>query len=98
MLSIHTRTTLYSRLGNADYAEYIPSFINVRDSRIRVYIEEKLKAGVLWPQPLIQLTGRYQCIDSRDDAPREGFGIQDCLRYRRLRGDAPVAFSVQADR
>ena len=37
-----------------DYAEYIASFINVRDGRIRAYIEEKLKAGVLWPQPLIQ--------------------------------------------
>jgi hypothetical protein len=30
-----------------DYAEYIASFINVRDTRILDYIEEKLKAGVL---------------------------------------------------
>jgi hypothetical protein len=35
-----------------DYAEYIASFINVRDRGIRDYIDEKLKAGVVWPPPL----------------------------------------------
>ena len=39
----------------SDYANYISSFIEIQDKRIRDYVDESLKAGLLWPDPMIQL-------------------------------------------
>jgi hypothetical protein len=38
-----------------DYADYIKSFIQIRDPHISEYVQQKLQEGVLWPEPLIQL-------------------------------------------
>src|ERR1700681_4799961 len=61
-----------------DYAEYISSFINIRDDRIQTYIEEKLKAGVLWPQPLIQLNPSFEPAVIVEDLVTEGVLHPDC--------------------
>jgi ATP-dependent helicase YprA (DUF1998 family) len=66
-----------------DYAEYIASFINVRDKRIRDYIDEKLKAGVLWPQPLIQLNPSFEPGAFVKDLVREGVLHQGCAEIFR---------------
>jgi ATP-dependent helicase YprA (DUF1998 family) len=66
-----------------DYAEYIASFINVRDERIRDYIDEKLKAGVLWPQPLIQLNPSFEPGAFVEDLVREGVLHQGCAEVFR---------------
>ena len=66
-----------------DYAEYISSFINIRDDGIRAYIEEKLKAGVLWPQPLIQLNPSFDPAVIVEDLVCEGVlhpGCADVFR------------------
>ena len=34
-----------------DYADYISSFIQIRDSRIREYVEQSINDGLLWPDP-----------------------------------------------
>src|SRR5271165_1760652 len=71
-----------------DYAEYIASFINVRDTRILDYIEEKLKAGVLWPQPLIQLNPSFEPGANVEDFVREGVLHQGCAEvFRRSKKD-----------
>jgi hypothetical protein len=57
-----------------DYAEYIASFINVRDDGI----EEKLKTGVLWPQPLIQLNPSFEPGAIVKDLVSEGVLHQGC--------------------
>lgn len=43
-----------------DYRSYISSFIQIRDEKIRAYVEDQLKQGLLWPEPLIQLNPAFQ--------------------------------------
>jgi hypothetical protein len=38
-----------------DYAEYITSFINLADPRIKQTVQESLVAGLLWRDPLVQI-------------------------------------------
>jgi hypothetical protein len=42
-----------------DYAAYVQSFINIRDEAIRGHVEERLKNGSLWPEPLLQLNPAF---------------------------------------
>jgi len=43
-----------------DYADYIQSFINIKDSRVREYVENTLTKGFLWPDPLIQMNPAFE--------------------------------------
>ena len=38
-----------------DYSKYIASFIEISDDRIREVVQQELEAGLLWPDPLLQL-------------------------------------------
>ena len=42
-----------------DYRAYVKSFINIKDQRVQDYIERQLKAGELWPDPVLQLNPAY---------------------------------------
>lgn len=50
---------LRSRLVN-DFREYVLSFLNISDERIKGFLEEELDRGVLWPEPLLQLNPLFQ--------------------------------------
>jgi hypothetical protein len=41
------------------YQDYIKSFIDIHDFDIRGKVEEALKTGKLWPDPLIQFNPRW---------------------------------------
>ena len=51
--------SLRDRVVN-DYADYIGSFINIRDPKIDQYVQEEMRQGLLWPQPLLQLNPNFQ--------------------------------------
>lgn len=51
----HLRDTLIS-----DYSDYVSSFIEIRDDRISNHVNEQLKEGVLWPEPLLQLNPTFK--------------------------------------
>ena len=44
----------------ADYADYTRSFLQVRDAHIEKLVDDELNAGLLWPEPLIQLNPAYE--------------------------------------
>jgi ATP-dependent helicase YprA (DUF1998 family) len=44
----------------ADYANFVQSFFHIRDERIRTKVEEELREGLLWPEPLIQLNPSFE--------------------------------------
>ena len=48
-----------------DYAAYTGSFIEIRDRRIQRFLKQQLDAGVLWPEPLIQLNPSFETGESR---------------------------------
>ncbi len=34
-----------------DYANYVGSFVRIRDERIRDFVDGELASGALWPEP-----------------------------------------------
>jgi hypothetical protein len=50
-----------------DYADYIQSFIYIRDARIQKYMDQELRSGLLWPEPLLQLNPNFEPSPWTDD-------------------------------
>ena len=43
-----------------DYGHFVRSFMHIQDARIRDKVEEELRTGLLWPEPLIQLNPSFE--------------------------------------
>ena len=56
----------------SDYADYIRGFIEIKDERIREYVQSCLNDGLLWPDPLIQLNPSFESGDSIDELVETG--------------------------
>jgi Lhr-like helicase len=54
------------------YKDYIGSFIDIRDADIADKVDEELKSGKLWPDPLIQFNPAYEQATSIDALVKEG--------------------------
>ncbi len=52
-----------------DYAEYVRSFVQIREPRLRDFVEQSLRDEALWPQPLIQRSG------AEKRSPHPAFGL-----------------------
>jgi ATP-dependent helicase YprA (DUF1998 family) len=63
-----------------DYAEYVRSFIAIRDPRIREQVGRELDAGRLWPDPLIQLNPTFESGGTIDELVDEGLLHPECRR------------------
>jgi ATP-dependent helicase YprA (DUF1998 family) len=70
-----------------DYAAYTGSFIEVRDSRIRAFLKQQLDAGVLWPEPLIQLNPSFEAGESIDELVSQGVLHTECRRVFSIKTD-----------
>ena len=72
-----------------DYARYVQSFVRIRDERLRGFVDQQMAAGVLWPDPLIQLNPAYAPGGSVDDLVRSGLLHPECSRiFRRDKDEA----------
>ncbi|MBI4786934.1 MAG: DEAD/DEAH box helicase [Chloroflexi bacterium] len=67
-----------------DYQAYIRSFIHIRDPRIKEYVDASLDAGILWPEPLIQLNPSFEPGDWIDDLVRQGILHPECGKIFRV--------------
>lgn len=54
----------------ADYETYIRSFLKIADPQIREAVENELKKGKLWPEPLLQSLFRERLL-SIEALPRK---------------------------
>lgn len=70
-----------------DYAEYVKSFIQIRDQRIARHVDESLESGALWPEPLIQLNPAFEPGGLIDEFIERGVLHQECSRVFRIKGD-----------
>lgn len=70
-----------------DYADYIKSFIQIRDTRIDRYVEQELMGkAALWPEPLIQLNPQFERGASIDELVADGLLHPACSRiFRRAK-------------
>ena len=82
-----------------DYADYVRSFITVRDARMRERVDEVLDGGTLWPEPLIQLNPAFEAGESVADLIAEGVLHPECDRIFRIKSAADsIGVSMQLHR
>ena len=55
-----------------DYAEFVRSFVTIKDERIASKVKDELDSGLLWPDPLIQLNPAFEQGPSLQDLVAEG--------------------------
>jgi hypothetical protein len=63
-----------------DYRSYVTSFMKIRDPRIRVFVDDELQSGALWPDPLIQLNPSYDSGGTIDELVGSGQLHTECER------------------
>ena len=82
-----------------DYADYVRSFVTVRDDRMRTYVDEVLDGGTLWPQPLIQLNPAFEAGEALQALVADGVLHAGCEQVFRIKSDAdPVGVPIQLHR
>ena len=67
------------------YANYIRSFIQIRDTRIEAKVREELNSGLLWPEPLIQLNPSFEPGRTIDELVDEGVLHPTCRDVFRIK-------------
>src|SRR5262245_59440463 len=68
----------------ADYQRYTRSFIKIRDPRISERVDDALKAGAFWPEPLLQLNPTFLPGGTIDDLVGAGVLHPECSRIFRI--------------
>lgn len=68
-----------------DYSKYIASFIEISDDKIREIVQQELKNGLLWPDPLLQLNPAFAWGGWIDDLISIGKLHTECSKI--FRGD-----------
>ena len=70
-----------------DYASYIQSFIHIADEHIRAHVERELRTGLLWPDPLLQLSPSFAPGPFVDDLVQAGTLHPHCGPIFRIKRD-----------
>ena len=70
-----------------DYQQYISSFIQIRDKRIREYVDQQLASGLLWPDALVQLNPAFQPGYRIDELVDEGVLHKMCRQIFRRKDE-----------
>lgn len=68
-----------------DYAEYVRSFVRIRDATLSEFVDATLADQALWPQPLIQMNPSFAVGGWIDDLVDGGVLHEDCRRIFRLK-------------
>jgi ATP-dependent helicase YprA (DUF1998 family)/very-short-patch-repair endonuclease len=78
----------------SDYSDYIRSFIHIKDDRIREKVDAELKAGLLWPDPLIQLNPSFEAGETVDELVDKKILHSECSKIFRKGKEKDPAGSV----
>ncbi|MFG0252771.1 MAG: DEAD/DEAH box helicase, partial [Phycisphaerales bacterium JB038] len=70
-----------------DYADYIGSFVTIRDERVQQVVTDGLETGLLWPEPLIQLNPSFQPGPLTSQLIAEGTLHPGCDQVFRIKPD-----------
>jgi ATP-dependent helicase YprA (DUF1998 family) len=76
----------------SDYGNFIRGFIHIQDKRIRAKVEEELNAGLLWPEPLIQLDPSFEPGAWIDELVDSGVLQEECRKIFRKDKDKSETF------
>lgn len=76
-----------------NYSSYVKSFIQIKDSRIKTYVDELLIGGELWPEPLVQLSPSFAPGKSIEELVADQILHSECRRIFR-RNKIPEATTL----
>jgi ATP-dependent helicase YprA (DUF1998 family) len=62
----------------ANYGDFVRGFFHIQDERIHDKVEAELKAGLLWPEPLIQLNPSFEPGAWIDELVSDGTVHEEC--------------------
>ena len=68
-----------------DYHRYIDSFLNIRDRKVKAFVDGELAKGELWQDHLIQLNPAYQ----------KGASISELIAQNTLHPDCGILQTVK---
>ena len=71
------------RLRNSviqDYADYVRSFVNIRDNRLDQFVQQNFTDESLWPKPLIQMNPSFDFGGSVDSLIQSGLLNKECKK------------------
>lgn len=74
-----------------DYKSYVSSFIQMRDGKIRAYVDNQLDQGHLWPTPLIQLNPAFQSGHYVDELSDQGVLHNNCKQIFKRKSENDLA-------
>ena len=66
------------------YADYVQSFIKIRDPRIRKEVDDQISNGLLWPDVLIQLNPNFEPGKHISELVAEGVLHSECGKIFRV--------------
>ena len=62
----------------ADYSSFIKGFIKIRDETISRRVQDSLNEGLLWPEPIIQLSPSFESETTIDELVSKGILHPTC--------------------
>ncbi len=71
-----------------DYSSFITSFIKIRDERTADYVNEELQAGVLWPEPLVQLNPCFEPGEQIEELVNQGILQEECADIFKIKSES----------
>lgn len=78
------------KLQNAlidEYSSFIRSYLQIGDSRIKGHVENVLKNGLLWPEPLVQLNPSFEFGENIDELVEQKTLHPECKKIFRIKKD-----------
>lgn len=71
----------------ADYCSFVKGFITIKDDAIKDMVVRELHDGLLWPDPLIQLSPFFESGESIDELVKSGILHPQCQQIFRIKKD-----------
>lgn len=68
-------------LAVAEYRRYFESFINILDDRLRGFVQERLAAGEMWPDAVLQLNPAYEPGATLGELAAQGVITPETARF-----------------
>ena len=76
-----------------DYRSFTTAFVDIRDRRVKEYVDDQLLRGDQWPEPWISLNPMFASGGSVRDLVTEGLLHDECERIFRVKHDLSDAGS-----
>jgi superfamily II DNA or RNA helicase len=81
-----------------DYATYIRSFLKISDDAILAKVEEELRQGKLWPQPLLQFNPAFKTFGDLEELAAKGVTLHAGIKHILNKGTKLYQHQVDAIR